>query len=242
MATVLPAAGIQRPSGARPLAEMKVRAVRSPNCGERRRGQVPSLIVLHFTAMQTAEAAIERLCDPAAEVSAHYLITRQGEIVQMVPEDRRAWQAGQGEWMGRGDVNSRSIGIELDNDGQSSFAEPLMKALVELLPQIMKRWNIAPSGVIGHSDMAPGRKMDPGPYFDWMRLERVGLAKRRGYDDGPSDPRFETFRRVAEYAGYTAPVDDQMLLAAVRLRYRPWATGPLQPADYTPLGHTALWT
>lgn len=202
----------------------------------------PSLIVLHYTAMQSAEAALERLCDPAHEVSSHFLIGADGSSWQLVDETDRAWHAGQGSWAGMDDINSRSIGIELDNDGQTPFAEPLMQALEALLPDIMARWGILPAGVIGHSDMAPGRKWDPGPQFDWPRLEALGLAGQRAHDDGPQDPRFETFRRVAEYAGYTASCSDEDLLAATRLRYRPHATGPVAPEDYTALGHSALWT
>ncbi len=202
----------------------------------------PQFIVLHYTAMHSAEAAIARLCDPQFEVSAHYLIAASGAVTQMVSEEDRAWHAGAGSWMGFDDINSRSIGIELDNDGTGPFAEAQMQTLEALLPQIMQRWTIPPSGVIGHSDMAPGRKFDPGPFFDWERLARKGLAARAGYDDGPQDPTPEDFVNVARFAGYTADVDFDALLAAVRLRYRPTATGPLVSEDFTPLGHTALWT
>ncbi len=214
----------------------------SPNFGPRRDGLTPHLIVLHYTAMESAEAALARLCDPEAEVSAHYLIAGNGQVYQMVAEDQRAWHAGAGEWAGQDDINSRSIGIELDNRGDHPFSEPLMHSLEELLRQIMRRHSIIATGVIGHSDMAPGRKSDPGPHFDWARLARQGLAGRAGIDFGPGDPRPETFRRLAQDVGFTSDVDDATLLAAVRLRYRPYATGPLCPDDYTPLGHTALWT
>lgn len=207
----------------------------SPNHGDRRNGLTPSLIVLHYTAMATAESALERLCDPGAEVSAHYLIGRDGPVWQMVAEERRAWHAGAGEWAGQGDINSRSIGIELDNDGASDFAEPLMAALEGLLPGIMQRWRIPPEGVIGHSDMAPGRKCDPGPWFDWLRLEAAGLARPRGNPPGPGEVSPDAFRRVARAAGYTAPVDTETLLAAVRLRYRQGASGPLCAEDIAPL-------
>ncbi len=214
----------------------------SPNCGPRRDGLLPSLIVIHYTAMESAEAALDRLCDPAAEVSAHYLIDAQGCVTQMVLEDARAWHAGAGEWCGLDDINSRSIGIELDNRGNHPFSAPQMDALELLLQGIMARWRIAPEGVIGHSDMAPGRKSDPGPYFDWARLARQGLAGLAGCDAGPLAPDFDSFRSVARYAGYTAPTDDAALLAAVRLRYRPSAQGPLCADDYTPLGQAAMWT
>ena len=142
----------------------------SPNFGERRDGSTPSIIVIHYTAMESAEAAIERLCDPEFEVSAHYVIARDGVVTQLVDEGMRAWHAGAGEWNGITDVNSHSIGIELDNDGASPFAARLMDALDALLPQIAERWGIAPGKIIGHEDCAPGRKFDPGPRFDWGRI------------------------------------------------------------------------
>ncbi|MGK7755656.1 MULTISPECIES: N-acetylmuramoyl-L-alanine amidase [unclassified Roseovarius] len=214
----------------------------SPNFGARRLGAKPDMVVIHYTAMASAEAALERLCDPQAEVSAHYLIGADGHVWQMVAEIARAWHAGAGSWQDVTDVNSRSIGVELDNPGDRPFPEPLMNALESLLRAILDRWAIPRDRVIGHSDMAPGRKHDPGPHFDWERLEQAGLAGKRGHDIGPGDPNPDTFRAVARRAGYTADVDDDALLAAVRLRYRPFATGPLSPEDYTPLGHTALWT
>jgi len=151
--------------------------VPSPNFGARRNGLTPTLIVLHYTAMTPAAAAIERLCDPAYEVSAHYVIGEGGELWQLVEEHKRAWHAGAGSWRGQDDINSRSIGIEMVNDGQSPYAARLMITLEALLPQIMARWGISAAGVIGHSDMAPGRKIDPGPHFDWARLEAKGLAR-----------------------------------------------------------------
>jgi N-acetylmuramoyl-L-alanine amidase len=200
------------------------------------------MVVIHYTAMKGAQAALDRLCDPQSEVSAHYLIGADGTLWQMVDEDMRAWHAGAGQWGEVTDVNSRSIGIELDNLGNHPFAEPQMAALERLLAGIMARWNVPPERVIGHSDMAPGRKSDPGPRFDWHRLERQGLARRRGYDEGPREPQMALFRGIARDAGYTADVDDEALLGAVRLRYRHWAEGPLVAEDFTPLGHRALWT
>ncbi len=214
---------------------MHIRSCPSPNCGPRRDGLVPELVVIHYTAMKDAQAALARLCDPAFEVSAHYLIAEDGTVTHLVPEDLRAWHAGTGHWAGRGDVNSRSIGIELDNDGQRPFAEAQMCSLEILLRAILDRWSIPPRGVIGHSDMAPDRKFDPGPQFDWPRLEAAGLAAPRGTGAGPRTADPETFRAAARAAGYSADVTDAALLAAVRLRYRPQATGPLTPQDYVPL-------
>lgn len=203
----------------------------SPNHGPRRGGLHPSLIVLHYTAMETAEAALERLCAPVAEVSAHYLIARTGQVFQLVSDDRRAWHAGAGSWAGQEDINSRSIGIELDNRGTHPFAEPLMQALERLISDLMARWNIPPTGVIGHSDMAPDRKTDPGPYFDWARLARRGLAglPRRGVPDIISE---ETFIQAARANGFSASASFEHLLQATRLRYAPWRKGPLCTEDY----------
>lgn len=184
--------------------------------------------------MDSARAALDRLCDPGAQVSAHYLVGADGAVCQMVEEAARAWHAGAGEWAGKGDINSRSIGIELAHRGDHPFAEPQMAALERLLAGIMARWDIPPEGVIGHSDMAPGRKHDPGPRFDWARLARGGLARAAG--TGPGDaPDAARFRTGARAAGFTAPVDDATLLAAVRLRFRPWGRGALSRADMAAL-------
>lgn len=196
----------------------------SPNCGERREGLRPSLIVLHYTAMGSAEAALERLCDPAAEVSCHWLIGEEGRVYALVPEEMRAWHAGAGAWGGAGDVNSRSIGIELQNDGRSPFPERQMAALEALLRGVMERWGIGPAGVIAHSDMAPDRKGDPGPRFDWRRLARAGLSV------WPEAGASRDFAADARAFGYPDVAED-LLLAALRLRFRPWATGPVDDTD-----------
>lgn len=202
----------------------------SPNFGPRRDGLTPDLVVIHYTAMQNAEAARERLCDPQAEVSAHYLIGKQGQLWQMVAEDQRAWHAGAGEWCGLADINSRSIGIELDNTGDHPFSEPQMAVLEVLLEQILRRWSIAPDGVIGHSDMAPGRKMDPGPRFDWARLANLGLARATPPVSGESCEN-AVFPDLIAAAGYSAEAAPEALLVALRLRYAPMRRGPLCAAD-----------
>lgn len=202
----------------------------SPNFGPRRNGLTPALIVIHYTAMQNADAALARLCDPLAEVSAHYLIANSGQTTQLVSDDMRAWHAGAGEWAGQADVNSRSIGIELDNRGCHPFSEPQMHALESLLGTLMARWQIPPAGVLGHSDIAPGRKSDPGPRFDWRRLARGGLAQPT--PQPPATLVTETrFRAAALAAGYTSDVPLDVLLAATRLRHGPWRQGPLCAAD-----------
>lgn len=192
-----------------------------------REGAPPCLIVLHYTAMESAEAALERLCDPKIEVSAHYLIAERGETVQMVDETDRAWHAGAGRWGPCDDVNTHSIGIELANRGDHPFGEPQMAALERLLVDIMERHNIPAERVIGHSDMAPGRKSDPGPRFDWARLARRGLSV---WPTGGAEPG--DFTVDAARFGYpVGDVDDGLVLEAFRMRFRPWAEGALSDAD-----------
>lgn len=185
--------------------------------------------------MQSASGAIDWLCKPEAEVSAHYVIARDGTVTQLVPEDLRAWHAGRGAWGGCTDVNSASIGIELDNDGFSPFSAPLMTALETLLPGIMARWSIEPAQVIGHSDLAPGRKIDPGSRFDWRRLARQGLAiwPSEAVRTAAQQPAVDPTRFAGDLAifGMTAEADPEIRLAALRSRFRPGATGPLGPED-----------
>lgn len=153
----------------------------SPNHNER---LLPiSMLVLHYTGMESADAALKRLIDPAAKVSAHYLIAEDGTVIRMVDESRRAWHAGRSYWRGITDVNSASIGIELVNPGHElgyqPFAEPQMGSLIRLTADVVKRHGIKPAMVVGHSDVAPDRKIDPGELFDWERLARFGLALGR---------------------------------------------------------------
>lgn len=174
--------------------------------------------------MSDAPSAHARLCDPHAEVSAHWLIGEDGQTEPLVPEDRRAWHAGAGSWQGRADVNSRSIGIEIANPGDRPFAARQMDALTDLLRGVRSRWQIGPDSVIGHSDMAPGRKIDPGPRFDWQRLAREGLALWP--DDGADRPLAESL----DIIGYP-DCDPEARLAAFRLRFSPWARGPETAQD-----------
>lgn len=190
---------------------------------------MPGLIVLHYTAMPTATAAHERLCDASAEVSAHYLIDEAGDVAALVPEELRAWHAGTGAWGGVTDVNSHSIGIELANDGQSPFPSQQMLALARLLADVRHRWSIPVERVIAHSDMAPARKKDPGARFDWCGLARVGQSiwPNESAASAPDTDRFVDAVRGFGYAALPANV----LLAAFRLRFRPWAKGPLDGID-----------
>ncbi len=184
----------------------------------------PSLIVIHYTGMPTCAEARARLCDAASEVSAHWLISETGAAEALVPEDRRAWHAGAGAWRGIDDVNSASIGIELANPGNCPFPEAQMAALERLLPDVMARWHIPARGVIAHSDLAPTRKGDPGRRFDWRRLAVQGLSV------WPEPGQAGDIR--ADLRGFGYPdAPEEALLAAFRLRFRPWGQGGLHPAD-----------
>lgn len=198
----------------------------SPNHGIRRDGVQPHLIVLHYTGMASCAEAKARLCDPVHEVSSHWLLDTDGRAEQLVDEGRRAWHAGAGEWGGVTDVNSASIGIELQNPGQMPFPEPQMAALEALLAAIMARWGIRPKGVIAHSDMAPSRKADPGPHFDWRRLALAGLSVWPRAGTGAASDFVANARRF----GYPV-ADAEVLLHAFRLRFRPWAKGPVDGVD-----------
>ena len=153
----------------------------SPNFNER---LLPiSIVVLHYTGMQTAQAAIDRLRDPEAKVSAHYLIAEDGAVLRLVAEDKRAWHAGASCWRGIEDVNSASIGIEIVNPGHEfgyrPFLEEQIDALIPLLAGIKDRYGITRGNIVGHSDIAPTRKQDPGELFPWSRLAKVRLALPR---------------------------------------------------------------
>ena len=205
----------------------------SPNFNER---QLPvSMIVLHYTGMQSAEAALARLTDPAAEVSAHYLIDEQGQVLVLVDEALRAWHAGASFWRGVTDVNSASVGIELVNPGHDfgyrPFPIPQMAALLRLLPEIVQRHGIAAANVVGHSDIAPTRKIDPGELFDWEQLASHGLAVPRPRA-ALTDPPWDDAGVAAALARYGYAVDD--LPAAIRAfqrRFRPEAVTGLADAE-----------
>lgn len=211
----------------------------SPNFGERREGATPELVVIHYTAMASCTAARKRLCLPEAEVSAHWLISEDGQAEQLVDEAMRAWHAGAGSWGGRGDVNSRSIGIELSNTGFAPFPEPQMAMLEEVLGGILTRWSLGPEAVIGHSDMSPDRKIDPGPRFDWLRLARQGLALwPEPFIPAPA-PDPARFAALAMAFGYP-DLAPEILLAAFRLRFRPRHEGPLDETDMAMIADLSL--
>lgn len=151
----------------------------SPNHDERV-GDGPDILLLHYTGMETGDAALRRLTDPDAKVSSHYVVLEDGAVVQLVPEDRRAWHAGAGTWEGRGDVNSRSIGIEIVNRGHDGGLPPYpdvqIAAVAGLSAAVAAHWGIRPDRVLAHSDVAPGRKQDPGERFPWAVLAASGIG------------------------------------------------------------------
>jgi N-acetylmuramoyl-L-alanine amidase len=153
----------------------------SPNWDER--AAPVTMIVLHYTGMEDADGAIARLTDPAAKVSAHYLVHEDGRVLRMVAEDKRAWHAGKSHWRGVTDVNSASIGIEIVNPGHEfgyrPFPDEQIDAVVRLVSEIKDRYEIGRGNVVGHSDIAPARKRDPGELFPWYRLAKLRLALPR---------------------------------------------------------------
>ena len=156
----------------------------SPNCGDRpgdaKGDRKVDILVLHYTGMQSGKAALDRLCDPAASVSSHYLVEEDGTIFQLVDEDKRAWHAGRGQWQECEDVNSSSIGIEIVNPGHEfgyrAFPDLQIDAVITLCRDILTRHDIRPDRIIAHSDMAPDRKEDPGELFPWDRLAANGIG------------------------------------------------------------------
>jgi N-acetylmuramoyl-L-alanine amidase len=152
----------------------------SPNHDERRNGAVPNMILLHYTGMPDGKAALQRLCTPHTDVSCHYVVFEDGRIVQCVPEARRAWHAGVSSWGGETDINSCSIGIEITNPGHDydypDFPRRQVAAVITLCRGISARRNIRPDRVLGHSDVAPARKKDPGERFPWKLLHDSGVG------------------------------------------------------------------
>ncbi|PWE17727.1 N-acetylmuramoyl-L-alanine amidase [Marinicauda salina] len=198
----------------------------SPNFNDRA-GPV-SMLVLHYTGMETGDAAIERLCDPAAKVSAHYVVEEDGSVLRLVAEDKRAWHAGVARWRGIEDVNSASIGIEIVNGGHDfglpDFPDAQIEAVIALSREILGRHEIAARDVVGHSDVAPERKLDPGERFPWARLAAAGVGlwpDTAGADEAAVSElaaNLEALERIGYGVEDIAPED---LVAAFQRRYRP---------------------
>jgi N-acetylmuramoyl-L-alanine amidase len=195
----------------------------SPNFDER---ELPvSMLVLHYTGMQDAASAISRLSDPQAKVSCHYLVSEDGQVLRMVDETKRAWHAGRSFWRGITDVNSASVGIEIVNPGHEfgyrPFPDEQMAALIPLVSDIVKRHDIPRANVVGHSDIAPDRKQDPGELFDWGRLAKLNLALARP-TRSLMDPHWTDggFLLALERFGYDVSNKDAAVMAFQR-RFRP---------------------
>lgn len=199
----------------------------SPNFNARRKSKI-SHLVLHYTGMETAQAALKRLCDPAAEVSAHYVVDENGKVTQLVDEAQRAWHAGKSFWAGEDDINSSSIGIEIVNPGHEfgyrEFPKKQIRAVINLCRDILTRHrDIRQHHVLAHSDVAPGRKMDPGELFPWKELatEGVGLYPP---DELDADPlpynEFTVADRLSAY-GYNPAEMPSVLITAFQRHFRP---------------------
>ena len=199
--------------------------IETPSPNFDRRTLPVSMIVLHYTGMESAEAAIDRLRDPAAKVSAHYLVAEDGQVLRLVAEEQRAWHAGKSRWRGIEDVNSASIGIELVNPGHEfgyrPFLEQQIDSLVPLVSEIKERHGITRGNVVGHSDIAPTRKQDPGELFPWNRLARVRLALPRPTRN-LMDPLWTDagFLVALERFGYDV-ADKLAAVVAFQRRFRP---------------------
>ena len=211
------------------MNELVHREAPSPNWDER--GLPVSMVVLHYTGMPTADEALARMGDAAAKVSAHYMIDEDGAVTRLVAEEKRAWHAGRSFWRGIADINSASVGIELVNPGHEwgyrEFPEAQMEALIPLLAAILKRHDIPQANVVGHSDVAPARKDDPGELFDWELLARYNLALPRPALQIPSPYANDgAFYLALERFGY----DIADGFAAVRAFQRRWRPGCIDGA------------
>ncbi|MBT5047062.1 MAG: N-acetylmuramoyl-L-alanine amidase [Rhodospirillaceae bacterium] len=185
----------------------------SPNTDDRPANGTIDILLLHYTGMQSAGASLERLCDPEAKVSAHYLIDEDGTVYGLVDEARRAWHAGVSYWEGATDINARSIGIELQNPGHEfgyrPFPEAQMVSLMDLCHGILTRHPIPPDRVLAHSDVAPQRKEDPGELFNWKRLAEAGIGRLPNTAVTAADPDDQEARTRLTGIGYDpeAPLD-----------------------------------
>ena len=204
---------------------MKVHRRLSPNFNDRPAGTPIDMLVLHYTGMPSAADALERLTDPTAEVSAHYLIDEDGRLWQLVEEGKRAWHAGVSFWRGHTDINARSIGIELVNPGHEFGYRPFppvqMATAIDLCRDLIRRHPIPARNVVGHSDVAPARKMDPGELFDWQGLAAAGIGLWPGEADACQREPDEV-RRMLAVIGYDTS-DLHLAVKAFQRHFRPSA-------------------
>lgn len=196
----------------------------SPNFDTRPDGLEIDMLILHYTGMKTGAEAIDRLCDPEAEVSAHYLVEEDGRIFKLVDEDKRAWHAGVSFWRGATNINARSIGIEIVNPGHEwgyrPFPAQQIKSVLELCKDILSRYRIAPRNVVGHSDVAPLRKTDPGELFPWADFAKAGVGL---WTEKKTDPKRDVNALLCEF-GYDM-TEPGAALEAFRRHYLPEELG-----------------
>lgn len=194
----------------------------SPNCEPRPAGKVIDLLVLHYTGMETAATARDRLMDPAAKVSAHYLVDEDGGVTLLVPEEMRAWHAGVSAWRGAADINDRAIGVEIVNPGHDwgyrDFPPRQIDAVSDLCRGILSRHPIPARNVVGHSDVAPRRKRDPGELFPWRRLAAVGVGLWPAPAEVPHWGMAAVTAALARYGYDTA--DPHAAIAAFQRHFR----------------------
>jgi N-acetylmuramoyl-L-alanine amidase len=210
--------------------------VPSPNYDIRR----PQLIVVHFTEQESVRQSLHtlRTRNSGGRVSAHYLVGEDGRIYQLVSDEHRAWHAGAGSWGTIHDLNSASIGIEIDNDGREPYTGAQVEALIRLLEDLTTRHRIPKTAVIGHSDLAPGRKVDPGPLFPWKRLHEAGFGIWPDPDAPPPPPGFDPVTAL-RLIGY--PVDDlEATIRSYRMRFRGDTASALDEEDLRIL-HALTW-
>jgi N-acetylmuramoyl-L-alanine amidase len=210
-----------------------MKLVDRPSPNRDSRGDAPiDILVLHYTGMESGAAALARLCDPAAKVSAHYMIDEDGTVYALVPEEARAWHAGVSYWAGARDINARSIGIELVNPGHEfgyrSFPKAQITALTELAKVILARHPIPAWRVLGHSDVAPARKDDPGELFPWKELaeQGIGLWPSKGDDPGAA----KVAELLARY-GYDPDSPLEKTVTAFQRHFRPTRVDGIADAE-----------
>ncbi|WP_456237330.1 N-acetylmuramoyl-L-alanine amidase [Falsiroseomonas algicola] len=201
---------------------MRIRDLPSPNQDDRPASQAIDMLVLHYTGMQSGQAAIDRLRDPLAAVSSHYVVEEDGTVFRLVEEERRAWHAGISHWRGASGLNGRSIGIEIVNPGHEFGYRPFpalqMAAVCDLCLDILSRHPIAPRDVVAHSDVAPDRKEDPGELFDWEGLAAngVGLWPKNAAPNVNGDAL-----DLLSMIGYRTDLPLPVLLRAFQRHWRP---------------------
>jgi len=183
---------------------MTLEYIETPSPNFDARTKVPDMLVLHYTGMETGAAALARLSAPEAKVSSHYLVEEDGRIFRLVPEERRAWHAGVSFWKGEEGVNHASIGIEIVNPGHDfgyrPFPQVQIDAVIALVADIRSRWQIDDNRILGHSDVAPARKIDPGELFPWKQLAEAGHGVWAEADPAPGDPLVEGAEGVGVFA------------------------------------------